>query len=57
MSFNGDTTQRMPESVQKEIMIALQAEAALDAQIDRTIRNYLVDKEIILPGAPIDVYE
>lgn len=57
MTFNGDATQRMPESVQKEVMIALQAEAALDAQIDRTVRNYLVDKGIILPGAPIDAYE
>lgn len=57
MTFNGDVTQRMPESVQREVIVALQAQAALEKQIERITRNYLIKKGKLEPSATKEEFE
>ena len=57
MIFNGDTTQRVPESVQREVMVAHQVQAALEKQIERITRNFLIDKNKLHPAATREEFE
>ncbi len=57
MIFRGEATQIMPESVQREVVVTLQAESALEAQAERRITDHLIKTGIILPGAPREAYE
>ncbi len=57
MTFNGDTTQRMPESMQREIIVILQAQASLEKQIERITRNYLIKKGKLDPSASKEEFE
>jgi len=57
MIFNGDVTQRMSETAQREVIVALQANSALEKQIERITRNYLIDKNRLSPSATKEEFE